>query len=129
MRDYSELYIIFYVKNQNKAKELYSQLFSIKPVLHVPGMTEFVLGSNIKLGLMPNERINKLIETKTPHPDNAEGIPKCELYVVIENPEKYLEKAVKIGFIKLAELQKRSWEHTVGYVMDTDGNVIAFAKK
>lgn len=129
MINHSELYIIFYVKDQEKSKDLYSELFSVEPVLHVPGMTEFMLSERIKLGLMPNSGINKIFETSVPHPDKATGIPKCELYLVVESPDKFLNKAIDLGFTELSKLQKRNWEHTVGYVMDSDGNVLAFAKK
>ena len=44
--------IILYVSDQEKSVQFYEKLFRVSPDLHVPGMTEFRLSENCKLGLM-----------------------------------------------------------------------------
>lgn len=129
MISHSELYFIFYVKDQQKARDLYAGLFLLEPSLDVPGMTEFIIGDKIKLGLMPSKNVHRIFETPVKHPDEAEGIPKCELYLVVENPEEYFQRGIELGFTVLSEIKKRNWEHSAGYLMDKDGNVIVFAKQ
>lgn len=59
---------ILYVNNQQASTDFYTRLFRQKPDLDVPGMTEFKLAENCKLGLMPNNGIAKILSDKTPHP-------------------------------------------------------------
>jgi hypothetical protein len=58
---------ILYVIDQQKSTDFYTKLFRINPDLNVPGMTEFKLSANCKLGLMPNKGIAKILSDKTPH--------------------------------------------------------------
>src|SRR3989344_5731939 len=58
---------ILYVADQEKSKLFYEKLLAISPSLHVPGMTEFDLSPNCKLGLMPENGIAKILNNKTPH--------------------------------------------------------------
>jgi hypothetical protein len=74
---------ILYVKNQQLSKEFYQKLLSASPVLDVPGMTEFLLEKNVKLGLMPEDGIQKILANRVPHPATGNGIPRCELYLYI----------------------------------------------
>lgn len=96
---------ILYVNDQQASTEFYTRLFRQKPNLNVPGMTEFILAENCKLGLMPNKGIAKILSDKTPHPDNGNGIPRCELYLYVENIELEFENASKIG----AKFISRLW--------------------
>src|ERR1035437_1572528 len=72
--------VILYVSNQEKSKDFYEHIFRMKADLHVPGMTEFIISGNCKLGLMHETGIAKLLAGKTPHPSSGNGIPRCELY-------------------------------------------------
>jgi hypothetical protein len=47
-------HLILYVANQSISTEFYSRLLNQKPILNVPGMTEFNLSENTILGLMPS---------------------------------------------------------------------------
>lgn len=99
---------ILYVKDQQASTEFYSKLFRKNPDLNVPGMTEFQLSENFKLGLMPNEGIAKILSEKTPHPDLGNGIPRCELYFQIENIEIEFENATQIGAKLSVQLRKET---------------------
>ena len=77
----SSISFILYVKDQQKFKEFYHNLLGRKPVLDVSGMTEFELATNCVLGSMPEEEIVRVLEGKLQHPKEANGIPRCEVYM------------------------------------------------
>ena len=120
--------IILYVSNQEKSTQFYTYLLGQKPILNVPGMTEFQLNKFTKLGLMPEKGIAKILNNM-PNPELANGIPKCELYLFVNNVKKTFEKALKLGAKEINLPQERDWGDFVGYVSDFDGNILAFAKK
>ncbi len=119
---------IVYVKDQERSTYFYEKLLKIKPSLFVPGMTEFELFENIKFGLMPEDGIHKILSSKTPHPKIGNGIPRCELYIKVEEPKKYLQRGIELGGKEISRFQKRDWGDKVGYIADLDGHIIAFAK-
>jgi uncharacterized glyoxalase superfamily protein PhnB len=120
---------ILYVNDQQASTAFYTKLFRQKPYLNVSGMTEFKLAENCKLGLMPNKRIAKILSEKTPHPDLGNGIPRCELYLYVENIQLEFDNATKIGAKFISEIQVRDWGDRVCYFSDIDGHIIAFAEK
>lgn len=120
---------ILYVSDQRLSKEFYSKVLQLKPSLDVSGMTEFTLAENVKLGLMPNDGIAKILTPKVPHPAEGSGIPRCELYLVLDEIEKYFEKAIQYGGKEVSPIKLRDWGDVVGYVSDPDGHILAFAKK
>ena len=121
--------IIIYVSNQEMSKRFYSEVLDSNPILDVPGMTEFFLNEKVKLGIMPEDSIAKIICPVLPNPKTANGIPRCEIYLKVNNPTKYMERALNMGGKKISNLTKRDWGDEVAYVSDLDGNVIAFAKE
>ncbi len=125
----NEIEFIIYVKNQTESKIFYAKLLQIEPVLDVPGMTEFKLAANIKLGLMPENGIAKIISNKMPHPKTGNGIPRCELYLKLVNASEYMQRALSLGGVEISRLQNRDWGDKVGYISDPDGHIIAFAEK
>ncbi len=92
-------------------------------------MTEFNLSENCKLGLMPNKGIEKILSGKTPHPDEANGIPRCELYFYVENIQLEFDNATKIGAKLISPIEARDWGDRVCYFADIDGHIIAYAEK
>lgn len=120
--------IILYVADQQKSRDFYSVILNKTPSLDVPGMTEFTLTESLKLGLMPENGIAKILSDKTPHPNTGNGIPRCELYIVIDNLEDTFELAKKAGAKEISSIQDRDWGDQVGYLADFDGHIIAFAK-
>lgn len=125
----SHFQIILYVADQNKSRDFYSAILQQPPDLDVPGMTEFILSDNLKLGLMPEYGIANILKDKTPHPNSGNGIPRCELYLLVDNLNEIYETAIKYGAKEISKIQEREWGDTAGYVSDFDGHVIAFAKK
>ncbi len=120
---------ILYVKDQQASADFYTKLFRQEPDLNVPGMTEFKLAENCSLGLMPNKGIATILLDKTPHPDQGNGIPRCELYFYVENIELEFDHAVKIGAKLISPIADRDWGDRVCYFADLDGHIIAFAQK
>jgi PhnB protein len=96
--------------------------------LDVPGMTEFELASNVKLGLMPENGIAKIIEDKMPHPNEGNGIPRCELYLKVENAALYIQRGIESGGKLISEICVRDWGDEVCYISDLDGHVIALVE-
>ena len=121
--------IILYVADQQKSRDFYSSILKMIPSLDVPGMTEFTLTNELKLGLMPENGIAKILLDKTPHPNTGNGIPRCELYIVLDNLEETYELAIKAGAKEISNIQDRDWGDRVGYLADFDGHIVALAKQ
>lgn len=119
---------ILYVADQEKSTIFYTNLLQQSPSLNVPGMTEFNLSETVKLGLMPENGIAKILTKKVPHPSEGNGIPRCELYLRVANAQSYLNKGKQLGGIIINSLKLRDWGEQVGYLLDLDGHVIAFAE-
>jgi uncharacterized glyoxalase superfamily protein PhnB len=124
-----EIEFIIYVADQQKSRDFYKNLFNIEPTLDVPGMTEFNLTSNCKLGIMPESGIAKILGDKTLHPSKGSGIPRCELYLKVENAPNYFNRGLVLGGAAISPIQKRDWGDTVGYLADIDGHIIAIVEK
>lgn len=120
---------ILYVSDQSRSKEFYAAILQQEPSLNVPGMTEFTLAENLKLGLMPENGIAKIITPAMQHPSSGAGIPRCELYLHVEDVTATCLRAVKAGGKEVNPVADRDWGDSVGYVADLDGHIIAFAKK
>ena len=121
--------VILYVKNQQISREFYIKVLGVEPTLDVPGMTEFTIAENLKLGLMPEDSIAGILTTKAPHPATGSGIPRCELYVYTDDIEKKYKKAVEAGAKEISPIELRNWGDRAGYLADPDGHIIAFAEK
>ena len=125
----TQLEFILYVSNQEKSRYFYQILLQQKPSLDVSGMTEFTLNDFVKIGLMPNEGIAKIITPKLPHPTSGIGIPRCELYLQVDNIESIFEEAKQAGATEISPITLRDWGDYVGYISDFDGHIIALATK
>lgn len=124
-----EIEFILYVADQEKSKAFYEHLLNLKPSLHVPGMTEFMLSENVKLGLMPEDGIANIIVPHLPHPKDGSGTPRCELYLKVKNVQSYINRGLSKDATLISEMKDRDWGDYVGYIADHDGHVIAFAEK
>lgn len=120
---------ILYVADQEKSKDYYQQLLQKEPCLHVPGMTEFWLNDQTKLGLMPENGIATILKDKTVHPAKGNGIPRCEVYLLTDEADSLMEQAIKLGSQQIQPFEKMDWGHKVAYVSDLDGHILAFAKE
>ncbi|MFA6261368.1 MAG: VOC family protein [Bacteroidia bacterium] len=121
--------IILYVKDQDKSTDFYKSILRMKPVLHVPGITEFELTQHCKLGIMPNAGIAKILQNVTPHPDLGDGIPRCELYLYVDDIQMEYENALAQEAVLISPVMDRDWGDRVCYFADPDGHILAFATK
>jgi hypothetical protein len=122
-------HLIFYVGDQVAATTFWQVVLDRSPSLDVPGMTEFTLGPQVVLGLMPESGIRTLLGPSLPDPAAAHGIPRAELYLVVEDPAGYHARARAAGARELSPLSRRSWGDDAAYSLDPDGHVIAFAAR
>lgn len=124
-----EVLFVFYVADQGRSSSFYRALLGVKPSLDVPGMTEFPLTGSGRLGLMPEKGIANLLGGAIPNPALASGIPRSELYLVVDDAAKYYDCALANGAQEVSPLQQRDWGDRVAYCLDLDGHVLAFAEQ
>ncbi len=122
-------HFILYVQDQQAAAAFYARVLDRDPRLDVPGMTEFDLpGGGAVLGLMPEAGIKKLLADAIPNPADAGDVARAELYLVVPEPEEFLDRAEAAGAEVLQDVRPRDWGHEAGYTRDLDGHVLAFAR-
>lgn len=129
MRSIVNVHTILYVADQVAAARFYQELLGIPPRLDVPGMTEFEIGPGSVLGLMPVASIRRLLGSALRNPDEGAGIPRCEIYLVVDDAEAWHRRAIAAGATELSGVALRNWGHRAGYSVDRDGHVIAFAEE
>jgi uncharacterized protein len=122
-------HLILYVEDQESSATFFATVLDQAPSLHVPGMTEFRLGESSVLGLMPSAGIRRLLGERLPDPSSAAGTPRAEVYLYVDDPERYHARALEHGAQELSPLQPRVWGDAASYVLDPDGHVIAFAAR
>ena len=122
-----KVHFILYVSDQERSTTFYSDVLGEVPILNVPGMTEFRLKDSTVLGLMPETGIVKLLGPAIVHPALAGGVPRSEVYLVVENPAAFYARAIAAGARELSQLALRDWGHQAAYCLDPDGHVLAFA--
>jgi catechol 2,3-dioxygenase-like lactoylglutathione lyase family enzyme len=123
----SAVHIILYVSDQAAATAFWRAALDREPVLDEPGMTEFTLGNQVVLGLMPETGIKTVLGPALPDPGAGRGIPRAEVYLVVANPADCHTRALAAGPTELSPLAPRSWGNDVAYSLDPDGHVVAFA--
>ncbi len=120
---------VFFVADLTRCRDFYKSLFQIEPVTDVPGMVEFELAPNFKLGLMPLEGISRLLGAGLIS-HGKEGVPpRSELYLRVEDPHEMFSMAVSLGAKVLSPVRQRNWGDIAGYVADIEGNILVFAKQ
>ena len=124
----AKAHFILYVRDQRASAEFYRRALGCAPRLDVPGMTEFDLDGAI-LGLMPEAGIVRLLGASLPDPALAHGVPRAELYLVVNDPSARHAAALTAGARELAPLAVRDWGHEAAYCLDPDGHVLAFARE
>ena len=122
-----KVHFILYVSDQERSAAFYSDVLGEVPSLNVPGMTEFRLKDSAVLGLMPEAGIVHLLGPAILNPALARGVPRSEIYLVVENPAAFYARAIAAGAHELSRLAPRDWGHRAAYCLDPDGHVLAFA--
>ena len=120
-------HFIFYVADQRLSTTFYSSVLGVSPSLDVPGMTEFELGRSAVLGLMPEDGIARLLGDRIVHPSQARGVPRAELYLVVDDAAEVHARIVASGGVELSPPMLRDWGHLVAYSLDPDHHVLAVA--
>lgn len=120
-------HIILYVRDQVLSTAFFAYVLDQEPVLNVPGMTEFELNENCLLGLMPETGIKRLLGEPLPDPASGNGIPRAELYLVVDDALAHYLRALEKGALPLSELADRDWGQKVAYCLEPNGHVLAFA--
>ncbi len=123
------VHFILFVRDQGAAARFYRRALGIEPSLDVPGMTEFELGAGTILGLMPEAGIKGLLGDAIPDPARAGGIPRVEIYLRVDDPAVWYQRAISAGARELSPLAPRDWGDEAAYAIDPDGHVIAFARR
>ena len=118
-------HFILYVADQAASTAFYAKVLDAPPTLNVPGMTEFALPGGAVLGLTPEAGIKQLLGDALPDPTTASGIPRAELYLVVEDAVAFHKRALAAGARELSGVEDRDWGHRVGYTLDPDGHVVA----
>ena len=77
---------------------------------------------------MPEAGIKRLLGASLPDPSGAWGIPRSELYLVVDDPLACYRRALEAGAKAISDLAARDWGDEVAYCLDLDSHVVAFAK-
>lgn len=120
-------HFILFVAAQETSRLFYSSVLEEEPILNVPGMTEFRLSESTVLGLMPANGIVRLLGDAIVHPSLVQGVPRSELYLVVNDPSAFHARAIAAGGRELSPLAMRDWGHMAAYSLDPDGHLLAFA--
>ena len=129
-----QVMFIIYVDNQDRSKAFYRSILGFEPTLDVPGMTEFQLTDRSSLGIMPAAGIKRRLQSpdpagESPDPTKGSGIPRCECYLLVDDPESYYERLLDAGGRGISPPTMRPWGDTVAYGSDPDGHIVAFAHR
>jgi catechol 2,3-dioxygenase-like lactoylglutathione lyase family enzyme len=123
----SAAHFILYVAEQTRSAAFYTTVLATEPRLDVPGMSEFLLPGGAILGIMPESGIRELLGQALPDPSLGRGIPRAELYLLVDDPNAFHQRAIACGALELSPLRYRDWGHAAAYALDPDGHVLAFA--
>jgi len=118
---------ILYVADQKASCNFYQAVLEVEPTLDVPGMTEFQLDGGFVLGLMPTTGISRLLGNDI-FSGSSRNDPKAEQYIQVDDAQVYMDKAVTHGATKVLEVGEQDWGERVGYCLDPDNHVLAFAE-
>lgn len=119
---------VLYVRDQGDAARFYERVLGTPPVLDVPGMTQFALPGCL-LGLMPNDGIRRILGERLPDPAAGAGIPRAEVYVIVDDPGAHHARSLVAGAMEISPLAPRDWGDDAAYSLDPDGHVLAFARR
>jgi hypothetical protein len=122
------VHFILYVADQGRSATFFGAVLAKAPSLDVPGMTEFEIGRDAVLGLMPQAGIERLLGVSARAAESGAGEFRSELYLVVDDPAGYHARALAHGGRELSALMPRDWGHDVAYSVDPDGHVLAFAR-
>lgn len=91
-------------------------------------MTEFTLFGDCIFGLMPEKGIQRLLGERLPDLAAGRGVPRAELYLLVDDARAYHRRALEAGAVELSALAARDWGHRAAYSFDPDGHLLTFAE-
>ena len=120
------VHLIFYVSDQAAATAFWQAVLDCPPALDVP---DDGIRPGCARSARPDagNRIRSLLGSSLPDPAAAHGIPRAELYLVVDDAAAYHARAQAAGATELSALTRRSWGDDAAYCLDPDGHVVAFA--
>jgi uncharacterized glyoxalase superfamily protein PhnB len=118
---------ILFVADQARSTKFYSRVFGVEPNLNVPGMTEFRIAPGAVLGLMPRDSAARLFADTVTIAVEDDFHKATELYLLVDDADVYLQRAIEAGAREISPLTVRDWGHRAGYFLDPDGHIIALA--
>jgi catechol 2,3-dioxygenase-like lactoylglutathione lyase family enzyme len=121
-------HFILYVADQARSSSFYSRVLGLKPRLDVPGMTEFQLGPESVLGLMPEAVASRLLGAAYVDVGSVGSTARAELYLIVDSPSEYHRRALSAGAREISPMAERDWGHNAAYSLDPDNHVLAFAE-
>ncbi len=124
-----QFFFILYVRDRAASTAFYSATLDVDPTLNVPGITEFALSETTVLALMPESGIKRLLGEALPDPAGSRGVPRAEVYLVVDDPAAHHARAIRSGATELRPLATTDWGHEVAYSLDPDSHVLAFARE
>jgi catechol 2,3-dioxygenase-like lactoylglutathione lyase family enzyme len=125
----SRAHLILYVRDQAQSTAFYAAVLGARPVLDVPGMTEFDLATGCVLGLMPEPSATRLLGSSADPMRANDRAARTEVYLLVDDPLAYHARALDAGAREVSPVVARDWGHDAGYSIDADGNVLAFARQ
>lgn len=129
MNTISRVHVILFVADQARSTRFYAEVLAQPPSLDVPGMTEFPLPGGAVLGLMPEAGIKRLLGEAIDDPASARGIPRAELYLLVDDPAAMHTRALAAGGRELSPLTPRTWGDLAAYASDPDGHILVSARR
>jgi uncharacterized glyoxalase superfamily protein PhnB len=124
-----EVYFLLYVTDQAKSAAYYGAVLDLQPIVDVPGITEFRLRDGTVLAVMPLTSAARLLGAEHFASLSVPHAPKAEVYLVVDDPARYHQRALEHGGQEISPLLARDWGHRAAYSMDSNGHVLAFAEK
>jgi len=121
--------VILYVSSQAASRAFYRVALNLEPVLDVPGMTSFALPGGVRLGLMPEGDAAELLGASVPAPETARGVPRAELYLLVDDLAGACGRLRAAGARELSPPSVRPWGDEAAYFADPDGHVVAVAER
>lgn len=125
----SEAYFLLYVKDKPASAAFYREVLGLEPIVEVESITEFRLLEGAVLGIMSYAAAARNVDVGVPTEAPTDPSPRAELYLVVDDPEGCLRRALALGARQISPMQLRDWNHRAAYCLDPDGHVLAFAER
>ena len=123
----NKIHTILTVNDLNKSKMFYRLLFELDPIIDEENIVEFELNEFFILGLVKKELPEVLFDTELLIKYKLNQTSTAELYFECSNAQEMHKKALQLGSLELTPFKERDWGHKVGYSVNHDGQVLAFA--